>query len=348
MITISIWGNIWPYLVAVFLFLLLIIIHEFGHFIAAKSVGVKVNEFAVGFGPKLFSKKIGETLYRVNLIPLGGYCAMEGEDENSTDSRAFCNKSAIRRFIVVVMGATFNLLLGLILVGVTLAPQKMFTTTTVSGFYENSVSESTGLKAGDKILKVDGRKIFSTTDLSYAFTNVDNGKIDVTIKRSGKTKELKNVKFDTEEDNGISYLKVDFFVVPQEKTVGSFITQTVKTSVSYCAVVWRSLIDLISGKYGISAMSGPVGLTATIGNIAKQRLFDVIPIMALITINLGLFNLLPLPALDGGRLLFIIAEMITRKRIPQKYEALIHGIGFALLLTLMLFVTAKDIWGLIK
>ena len=141
---------------------------------------------------------------------------------------------------------------------------------------------------------------------------------------------------------------VDFYVVPQKKTVGSFITQTVKTSVSYCAVVWRSLIDLISGKYGISAMSGPVGLTATIGNIAKQRLFDVIPIMALITINLGLFNLLPLPALDGGRLLFIIAEMITRKRVPQKYEALIHGIGFALLLTLMLFVTAKDIWGLIK
>lgn len=344
----TIWGNIWPYLIAVGLFLILIIIHEFGHFIAAKSVGIKVNEFAVGFGPKLFSKKMGETLYRVNLIPLGGYCAMEGEDENSKDLRAFCNKSPFKRFVVVVMGATFNLLLGLILVGITLAPQKMFTTTTVSGFYENSVSQSSGLKQGDKIISVDGRKIFSTVDLSYAFTNVKNGKIDVTVKRNDEKVHLKNVKFDSEEENGISYLKVDFFVVPQKKTVLSFVSQTVKTSVSYCAVVWRSLIDLISGKYGISAMSGPVGLTATIGNIAKQRLFDVIPIMALITINLGLFNLLPLPALDGGRLLFIVVEMITRKKVPQKYESVIHAIGFALLLTLMLFVTAKDIWGLIK
>ena len=344
----DIWNNIWPYLIAVLLFLILIIIHEFGHFIAAKSVGVKVNEFAVGFGPKLFSKQKGETLYRFNLIPLGGYCAMEGEDENSEDNRAFCNKSPLKRFIVVVMGATFNILLGFILIGITLLPQKTFTTTTVAGFYENSVSESTGLKVGDKILYVDGRKIFTTYDLSYSFTNVENGKVDMRVLRDGKKVNLKDVAFDTEKDNDITYLKVDFYVEGQKKNVWTFISETFKTSVSNCLVVWRSLIDLLSGKYGISAMSGPVGVTVAISSVAKQSLKSLIPIMALITFNLGLFNLLPFPALDGGRLLFIIVEMITKKKIPQKYESLINVIGFALLFFFMMLITAKDIWGLIK
>ncbi|MEE1161336.1 MAG: site-2 protease family protein, partial [Acutalibacteraceae bacterium] len=172
MITISailnVWGNVWPYLVAVLLFLLLIIIHEFGHFIAAKLLGVRVNEFAVGFGPKLFSKKGKETEYKVNLIPLGGYCAMEGEDETSTDNRAFCNKKPWRRFIIVAMGAIFNLLLGLIIVGVSLAPESRFTSTVVAEFDENALSEQSGLQIDDKIIAVDGRKIFSTYDLSYA------------------------------------------------------------------------------------------------------------------------------------------------------------------------------------
>jgi len=344
----TIWSNIWPYLIAIALFLVLIIIHEFGHFIAAKSVGVKVNEFAVGFGPKLFSKKLGETVYRVNLFPLGGYCAMEGEDESSGDERAFCNKSPLRRLIIVIMGATFNLLLGLILVGVTLLPNERFATTTVDGFYENSVSYECGLKKGDKILEVDGRKIYTTYDLSYSFTNIDDGKIDIKVLRNGKKHLLKNVKFNTETEEGITYLSVDFYVKGKDKTVLSFLSETVKTSISYCAVVFRSLIDLICGKYGISAMSGPVGVTAAIGNVARQNLANVIPIMALITINLGLFNLLPLPALDGGRVLFILVELIIRKKVPEKYETLVHTVGFVILLTFMVLITAKDIWSLIK
>ncbi len=326
---------------------MLVIIHEFGHFIAAKSVGIRVNEFAVGFGPKLFSFKKGETVYRVNLIPLGGYCAMEGEDETSEDKRAFCNKAAWKRFLVVVMGAAFNLLLGLLLVAVTLAPQKAFSTTVVAEFDKNAVSEQYGLKKDDKIIEVNGRKIFTTIDLSYAFTNVSNGKIDMTVERDGKKVHLNDVKFDTTKEKGITYLNVDFYIYGQRKTLKSYITQTTKTPVSYCAVIWRSLIDLIGGKYGISAMSGPVGLTAVMGNIAKERLLDLIPIMALITVNLGLFNLLPLPALDGGRLLFILIEMITGKKVPQRFESLVHGIGFLILLAFMLLVTAKDIWGLI-
>lgn len=332
---------------AILLFLILIIIHEFGHFIAAKLMGVRVNEFAVGFGPRLFSKKWGETNYAFNLIPLGGYCAMEGEDEESADGRAFCNKKPWRRFIIVVMGATFNLLLGLIIVAVILAPGNAFVTTTVEKFDEGALSQATGLMAGDEILKVDGRRIYTVYDLSYSFTNIDDGKIDMTVLRDGKEVLLKDVTFKTEKIDGISYITDDFDYKLVRKTFGNYITQTAKTSVSYCAVIWRSLVDLIGGKYGISAISGPVGVTVAIADAAKMSLMNLLPIMALITINLGIFNLLPIPALDGGRLLFILFEMIFRKPIPQKYESIVHAVGFVILIGFMILVAAKDIWTLI-
>lgn len=346
-VIIEVWNNVWPYIVAVLLFLVLIVIHEFGHFIAAKATGVRVNEFAVGFGPKLFSKKIGETTYMLKLIPLGGYCAMEGEDEESSDNRAFCNKKAWKRFIIVVMGAVFNLLFGFAIVACILAPQDRFTSTVIAEFREGAVSCDRGLQVDDKILEVNGRKIFTTYDLSYAFTNVKDGKIDITVKRDGERVKLNDVEFTTSEENGMSYLNVDFYVYGIEKTFGNFIKETGKTCVSYCLVIWRSLIDLIGGKYGISAMSGPVGVTAAIGTAAKESLINILPIMALISINLGIFNLLPVPALDGGRLLFILIEMIFRKPVPQKYEAVVHMVGFFILIGFMLLITAKDIWSLI-
>lgn len=343
----SIWNNIWPYLIAILLFVVLIVIHEFGHFIAAKLLGVRVNEFAVGFGPKLFSKQGKETKYSINLIPFGGYCAMEGEDETSADDRAFCNKKPWRRFLIVAMGAIFNLLLGLIIIAIILAPSKAFTSTVIAEFEDNALSQQTGLAVDDKILEVDGRKIYTTYDLSYAFTNIEDGKIDITVLRNGNEKLLKDVTFKTETENDISYLTVDFKVYGIEKTVGSYIKQMVNTAVSYCAVIWRSLLDMLAGKYGISAVSGPVGVTAAIGSVAKQSLSALLPIMALITINLGLFNLLPIPALDGGRLLFILIEMIIRRPVPQKYESAIHTIGFVVLIAFMVLIAAKDIWTLI-
>lgn len=272
---------------------------------------------------------------------------MEGEDETSADSRAFCNKKPWRRFLIVAMGAIFNLLLGLIIIAIILAPSKAFTSTVIAEFDENAKSQQTGLEVDDKILEVDGRKIYSTYDLSYAFTNIEDGKIDITVLRNGKEKLLKDVSFKTETENDISYLTVDFKVYGIKKTVGSYIKQTFNTAVSYCAVVWRTLLDMLAGKYGISAVSGPVGVTAAIGSVAKQSLSALLPIMALITINLGLFNLLPIPALDGGRLLFILIEMIIRKPVPQKYEAAIHTVGFIVLIAFMILIAAKDIWTLI-
>ena len=340
-------NNVWPYVVAVLVFVILIIIHEFGHFIAAKASGVRVNEFAVGFGPKLFKKKLGEPTYAVNLIPLGGYCAMEGEDENSEDGRAFCNKGPFKRLFIVANGAIFNLILGIVIIGITLIPGDKFTTTTVNSFHESAVSCNYGLEEGDKIISVNGRKIFTTYDLSYAFTGVKGGVLDMVVKRDGKKVELENVKFKTSETDGIEYVNVDFYVEPMEKNFFTFISHTFNTTIANVRVVWFSLIDLITGKYGISAMSGPVGITAAIGSVAKTNLFDILPIMALITINLGIFNLLPLPALDGGRILFILIELVTRKPVPQKYEGLVHTIGLILLLGLMLLITAKDIFSLI-
>ena len=337
------WSNVWPYLVAVLIFVVLIIIHEFGHFITAKLCGVRVNEFAVGFGPKLFKKKSGETTYAVNLIPLGGYCAMEGEDETSEDDRAFCNKSPLKRLLIVAAGAIFNLILGLIIVAIILIPTDVFASTEIAAFDDNALSSQSGLSVGDKIIEVDGRKIYSTYDLSYAFTGVDDGSIDITVKRNGEKVELNNVKFRSEKMDDISYLTVDFKVKGIKKTFLSYFEQTVKTTLSYSRVVWFSLVDLITGKYGLSAVSGPVGITAAIGSVAKANLFDILPIMALITINLGIFNLLPLPALDGGRILFILFELIFRKPVPKKYEGFIHAAGLIILLGFMLIITLKDI-----
>lgn len=155
------------------------------------------------------------------------------------------------------------------------------------------------------------------------------------------------MKFESEKIDNINYLTVDFYVEGKDKTLLSFIGHTFDTSVSYCAVVYRSLFDLITGRYGISAIAGPVGVTAAIGSATKQNLLNLLPIMAFITINLGLFNLLPLPALDGGRLVFILFEMIFKKPVPQKYEAVVHTVGFILLIGLMLIITFKDIWSII-
>jgi regulator of sigma E protease len=232
----SVLNSIWPYALAVILFISLIAIHEFGHFIAAKLLGVRVNEFAIGFGPKLFSKKIGETEYSVKLVPFGGYCAMEGEDEESGDSRAFCNKKAWRRFIIVAMGAIFNLIFGLILVAIILTTSDHLLTTRIAEFNEGAVSCDSGLMVDDKIVEVNGRKIYTTYDLSYAFTNVKDGKLDVVVEREGKDVAINDVEFKTEKFDNISYVSVDFKVYGLQKTIGNVISETLLNKDRYTPI----------------------------------------------------------------------------------------------------------------
>lgn len=342
---ISFLSSAWPYAVALVAFLFLIVVHEFGHFIAAKTLGVKVNEFSVGFGPQIFRKKGKETEYSLRLVPLGGFCAMEGEDEESTDQRAFCKKAAWRRFLIVVMGATFNIIFGIILVAFTLIPQKSFLTPTVAGFRDTAVSNSAGaLEIDDIIVEVEGRNIFTVNDLSYNFTAVDDGKLDMTVLREGKRVNLKDVPFKTEVYEGYNIVTVDFYVKERSKTVGTFISQTFKTSYSYAQVVVYSLVDMVRGKYHISDISGPVGVTDAIGQAVKSSLPDLLAILAMISINLGIMNLLPIPALDGGRLVFILLEMIFRRPVAKRWEKWVHAIGLAVLLLFMVAITFKDIW----
>lgn len=343
----DIWSTIWPYLVAILLFLFMIFIHEFGHFIAAKLMGVRVNEFAIGFGPTLLKKQGKETLYAVRAVPFGGFCAMEGEDEESGDSKAFCNKKPWRRLIIIVAGAFMNLVFGLILVMCTLAPAERYYTTTVGGFHnENAISQQSGLMAGDEIVEINGRSVYSINDLSYCLTNVSGDTLKMTVERNGREVPL-NVRFETKEIEGINCVNLDFYVATEKKTFGSFMRQSFTRTVSYGKVVWFSLIDLITGKYGISAMSGPVGVTAAIGEVAKRGIMDLLPMIALITINLGVFNLLPIPALDGGRAFFLLIEMIIRRPIPKKFEGVVHAVGLILLLGFMAFITLNDIWKFI-
>ena len=191
----NVWNAVWPYLVAVLVFVFVIFIHEFGHFISAKLLGVRVNEFAIGFGPALFKKQGKETLYAIRAVPFGGYCAMEGEDETSEDEKAFCNKKAWKRFIIIVAGAFMNLVLGLILVMLTLAPADRYITTTIHSFHtEDAVSQSSGLMAGDRIVEINGRDIYSINDLSYCLTNVEGNTLDMKVVRDGKRQELQVIR----------------------------------------------------------------------------------------------------------------------------------------------------------
>lgn len=341
----AIWSGVWPYLVAIILFLVLIIIHEFGHFIVAKLMGVRVNEFAVGFGPTLLKWQGKETKYAIRLIPFGGYCAMEGEDEGSDDPKAFCNKKPWRRFSIVVAGAVFNIIFGLIIMMIYFAPAGAIATNTVASFGENATSSVSGLQEGDTILKVDGRTCLTMVEINYAFSAVPDGKVDLLVEREGEKRLLKDVEFKTEEYEGINYLNRDFNFQYKKNDLGTFLGQSIRYTVSYGRTVWFTLVDLIGGRYNLNQVSGPVGVVGAIGQAAKIGLDTLLPMLCLITVNLGVFNLLPIPALDGGRLVFILYEMIARKPVPQKYESLVHGVGFVALMLFLVFILFKDIIG---
>ena len=286
----EIWNTVWPILLAILMFVIIIILHEFGHFITAKLLGVRVNEFSVGFGPKLFSKKGKETTYSVRAIPFGGFCAMEGEDEESNDPRAFGNKKPWRRFIIVAAGATFNLILGFVIAVLMTIPQERYATTTIGKFEDGAVSCNYGLQVNDEIVAANGRKIYCFSDLSYMLASAKDGKLDFTVLRDGKKVELKNVTFNLEPlDDGNNYISLDFRVYGEEKTFTNTLKYAAKTTVSYGRIVYMSLYDMITGKFKINVRSGrnyrrgqsgntPIGLEYTLlclHNYRKPRHYEL-------------------------------------------------------------------------
>ena len=380
---------IFKILAAIFVFGIIILVHELGHFLMCKLMGVRVNEFAIGMGPKLLSFGKKETAYTLRLFPIGGFCAMEGEDEGAPtpsaiggnadraeddggepalpdeeeapaepDPRAFPNKKVWRRILIVVAGAAMNLVLGYVLLvayyGIFTMPdasgKARFSSTIIASLPETAVSYQTGLRPGDEIVKIDGKRTVTDSDIVMIMQSDEDGIMDMTVRRAvdGKKKTvlLKGVQFQLEVgENGKNRLIYDFKVLGIEKTVWSTLVQAGKMEYSVATMIWRSLGDLITGKYGINDLSGPVGTMDIIGDAVagantSEGMMTLIMLVVMITVNVGIFNLLPLPALDGGRLIFLLFEGIFRRPVPAKYEGMVHFIG-------LMLVTFSDIWKIV-
>lgn len=330
----------------VILFGALIAIHEFGHFIAAKISGVRVNEFAIGMGPAIFKKKIGETLYALRLLPLGGYCAMEGEDEESEDKEhSFSAKPLFSRILIVASGPIMNLIIGVLVLVFVFLPVTGWTTPTLA----QVDAHINGLQAGDTILEIDGYDVVLFADFHIGLDRGENKPFyDIEVLRNGEKVLLEDVKLELREfnDNGEKTMRYGLtFTVEQT----SFINKTkyvFKNAYNLVRLVIVGLGDLISGSAGLDDMAGPIGISSVMVDTAKESMMSLWYLLALVSINLGVMNLLPIPALDGGRLFFMIIELIRRKPIPPKYEGWVHAAGFAILILLMIFVAFNDIFKL--
>ena len=341
----NIWNTVYPILIAILFFELIIIIHEGGHFVAARLMKIKVNEFSIGMGPKLIQFKKGDTKYTLRLILFGGYCAMEGESEDSDDENSFAKKKVWRRFFVVVAGALMNLILGFLVIVIMLSSGSLIGTTEIAKFDDKAVSSAT-LKQGDIIKSIDGMRVYTSTDVTTGLSRSGDDTLDMTVLRDGKTLDLK-VKFNMEKYEGRNFINMDFWLVGNKKTVGGVIKESFKEWVSFTRMVFLSVHDLIVGKYGLSDLAGPVGTVSVVSTAVKTSAYSMLRIMALLTINVGLFNLFPIPALDGWRLFLLIFEGIFKRKLPDKWDWAINAVGLVLLLGLMCVITFSDITKLL-
>ena len=333
---------------SILLFGLFIFVHELGHFLVAKAFKIRVNEFSLGMGPTLVGFGKGETRYSLRLFPIGGFVMLEGEEEESEDERSFGKQSVWKRAAVLVAGACMNLILGLIVVAIMLIATQSYLGSTTVALFDEGAHSSAMLQVDDKILKVNGASVHVDNDIIMQMLRDQDGKVDLLVERDGEKVALEQVPFlMQEQEDGTKGLWIDFKVYAREKTFLNVLHDTFYTTVSIARTVWVSLLDLITGRYGVSQLSGPVGVTSVIGQASAMGLRPLLNIIAFITINLGVFNLLPLPALDGGKLLFVLIEAVRGKPVDPKYENYIHTAGFLLLIGLMLFVTYNDIYRLI-
>ena len=331
-------------LYTVLVFCLIIAIHEFGHFAAAKLAKITVHEFSIGMGTRLLGFRKGDTDYNFRLFPIGGFVKLEGEDEESDDPNAFGNKKPWKRLCVLAAGAFMNFILGFVIFLIISSFSLGFASNIVSDVIEGSAFEKSGIQPGDVIISMEGdnysTKIHDYNDISYFSYRNGSGAAIVTFKRDGSTFEKKIVPAYLESEKRILF---GFSVENLKPTAGRIIVSAYRQSIFVVKVVVNSFADLLKGTVGMSDMSGPVGIVSEINTAAKRGILDVLYLAALISVNLGVVNLLPLPALDGGRIIFVLIELIKGKPVDKNKEGMLHLIGFALLLIFMLSITYMDI-----
>ena len=349
-------------LFAILLFSILIFIHEFGHFAAAKLSGVQVNEFAMFMGPALWQKQIGETLYSVRLIPIGGYCAMEGEDEDTDNPRSFQKAAWWKRLVILIAGAAMNFIMGVILMVIVYLPAQAVVEPVIDSFEGYAtVDGQHGLQVGDRILELDGEKIYVQSDFSLILGLNPGEYHDLVVERDGKKVEIPNLhmkKHEVIREDGSKQLLFGMNFTLQELNFAGKLRYAWYQCLDTIRLVRLSLQMLITGQAGLSDMSGPVGIVQQMSTVAEasptvlDALLNMLYFGAFIAINLAVMNLLPIPALDGGRVVGVLittaVETITRKKLNPKYEGYLHGAGMIFLLGLMAVIMFKDIFVLFR
>ena len=344
-------------LFAILIFSFLIFIHELGHFVTAKLSGVQVNEFSMFMGPVIWKKQRGETLYSIRCIPFGGFCAMEGEDGDSDNPRAFGRAAWWKRLIILAAGAIMNLVSALVILSFLYAPAQSFVSPTIDSFEDfATINGENGLREGDRFVEIDGEKIYLFSDFSMMLSLNPGDYHDIVVERNGQLVKLDNFYLERhevmdEDGNTVNLLGFSFGV--EKATFGSKVGYVLKTAANWVRSVRLSLQMLFSGQAGLQDMSGPVGIVQQMGQVAEQSetwvdaMMDMLYFGAFLAMNLAVMNLLPIPALDGGRivalLLTTIIEALTHKKLDPKYEGYIHGAGMILLLGLMAVIMLKDI-----
>ena len=350
-------------LIGILMFGVLIAVHELGHFSAAKLFGIKVNEYAIGMGPTIFKKKKGETEYSLRALPIGGYCAIEGEDGESEDPRAFTKKPLWQRLIVLAAGRIMNILIGflitLILYEVSaLSGAYVVADSTLSGFMEGFPLEGEkGLMAGDRITAVNGWGVNNPRDLTVFLSLEGGDTVTLTVRRDGKKVVLRDLpltkRIYVDPETGEEGLYYGLYFRQVDLTPGIALRETVYDCEYYVRMVWLSLRYLLTGKAGVKDLSGPVGLVKAMGDAGSQSetvgegLTNVFGLVAFIAVNLGMVNLLPIPALDGGHvfsmLVFALIGAIIGRKPDPRIESYIHGGGLVLMLALMAYVLFNDV-----
>ena len=346
---------------AIFIFGVLIAVHELGHFLAAKACGVRVNEFSIGMGPALFHRQKGETEYAIRILPIGGYCAMDGEDEESDDPRSLTKQSLWKKLLIFAAGALMNFLAGFLLILILYSGTSTFSTTQVAGFAPEFDQEASSLQAGDVLWSINGERVYLFSDIDLLLNLGGGQEAELVVVRDGEKVDMGKVSLPYQTytgTNGQAYNGYGIYVVGEESSVLRVVKYSWLNAVDFVRLVRLSLQMLLTGGASIQDLSGPVGIVSTITQVGKESetvaiaVQNIIYFAALIAVNLAVMNLLPLPALDGGKIFFLLLDAVTlalfKRKIPDKYENYVHTAGFLLLMGLMLVVTFTDISKLIR